>query len=232
MALVKYLIPNDYRLHDYVAPERSDESIGEPPPESFFFGRDPKSIEPRFSKKMMRLLTRYRKRQIFEVRRIFDWDKLERQKPDPNRNHPDDDAQIEDAKRNLGDFKLKIGSDYEPKSSETLTQKYIEVVECREQYFAMVDAFNQMVLDLRERKGELDQFITAKRNRLAVIHNYLPEPDRQPLDPIQEIDMDLEYPELNLIEHYTPGCGVEIDDILTLEHSVDQVGELNVTTFN
>jgi len=173
---------------------------------------------------MMRLLVRYRKRQLFEVRRIFDWDKLERQKPDPNRNHPDDDAQIEEAKRNLGDFKLKIGADYEPKSTETLTQKYIEVVECREQYFGMVDAFNQMVLDLRERKGELEQFINAKRKRLEVIHSYLPESDRRPLEPMQETDMDLEYPELNLIEHYTPGCGGEIDDILTLERSVDEVG--------
>jgi len=41
---------------------------------------------------------------------------------------------------------------------------------------------------------------------------------------MQETDMDLEYPELNLIEHYTPGCGGEIDDILTLERSVDEVG--------
>lgn len=205
--------------------EPTDESIGAPPPESFFFGRDPRSIEPRFSKKMMRLLVRYRKRQLYEVRRIFDWDKLERQKPDPNRNHPDDDAQIEEAKRNLGDYKLKIGSDYEPKSSETLTQKYIEIVKCRERYYELVDTFNQSVVELRERKEDLMQLITTKRNRLAVIHSYLPEPDREPLEPIQEIDMDLEFPELNLVEHYTPGCGVEIDDILTLERSVDEVSK-------
>ncbi|XP_017043934.1 cilia- and flagella-associated protein 44 [Drosophila ficusphila] len=214
---------HDMGLHDLVEPERSDESIGEPPPEAFFFGRDPKSIEPRFSKKMMRLLVRYRKRQLYEVRRIFDWDKLERQKPDPNRNHPDDDAQIEEAKRNLGDFKLKIGADYEPKSTETLTQKYIEVVQCREEYFHMVNTFNQLVQELRDRKSDLEQFIKAKKNRLNVIHSYLPEPDRLPLQTLRETDMDLEYPELNLIEHYTPGCGVEIDDILTLERTVEQV---------
>ncbi|XP_020806019.1 uncharacterized protein LOC110182328 [Drosophila serrata] len=214
---------HDMGLQDLVVAEPSSEFTSQPPPEAFFFGRDPRSIEPRFSRKMMRLLVRYRKRQLYEVRRIFDWDKLERQKPDPNRNHPDDDAKIEEAKRNLGDYKLKVGDDYEPKSSETLTQKYIEIVKCRERYYSMVNSFNISVAKMRSRKQDLMQFINAKRNRLDVINSYLPEADRLPLIPIQEIDMDLEFPELNLVEHYTPGCGVEIDDILTLEQSVDDV---------
>ncbi|KAH8249465.1 hypothetical protein KR032_009855 [Drosophila birchii] len=231
----------DMGLQDLVVAEPSDESIGQPPPESFFFGRDPHSIEPRFSRKMMRLLVRYRKRQLYEVRRIFDWDKLERQKPDPNRNHPDDDAKIEDAKRNLGDYKLKVGADYEPKSTETLTQKYIEIVQCRERYYKLVKNFNQSVGKMRARKQELMQFINAKRSRLDVINSYLPEENRQPMIPIQEIDMDLEYPELNLVEHHKPGCGVEVDDILTLEKKVDDViagqepkfkKELSVSLFN
>ncbi|KAH8333140.1 hypothetical protein KR074_006765, partial [Drosophila pseudoananassae] len=214
---------HDMGLHDLLVTDVVEETIGEPPPETFFFGRDPRSIEPRFSRKMMRLLVRYRKRQMYEVRRIFDWDKLERQKPDPNRNHPDDDAQIELAKRNLGDFKLKVGADYEPRSDETLTQKYIEVVECREKYFHMVNSFNSAVLELRDRKRDLMTFINSQRDRLAVLHSYMPEQDRLPLDPIHETDMDAEYPELNLIEHFTPGCGVEIDQILSLENSVDDV---------
>ncbi|KAH8410145.1 hypothetical protein KR009_006835, partial [Drosophila setifemur] len=216
-------LEHDMGLHDLVVSDVVDETIGEPPPETFFFGRDPHGIEPRFSKKMMRLLTRYRNRQMYEVRRLFDWDKLERQKPDPNRNHPDDDAQIELAKRNLGDFKLKMGTDYEPKSDESLTQKYIEVVESRQRYFDIVDAFNTSVESMRERKRELVEFIAAKRKRLEVIHSYIPELDRQPLDHIEEIDMDLEYPELNLVEQCTPGCGVEIDEILTMEMRLEDL---------
>ncbi|XP_030383032.1 cilia- and flagella-associated protein 44 [Scaptodrosophila lebanonensis] len=212
-------------LHDLIAAEEKEDSIGEPPPESFFFGRDPRSIMPRFSRKMMRLLLRYRKRQLYEVRRIFDWDKLERQKPDPNRNHPDDDAQIAEAMRNLGDYKLKIGADYEPKPSETLTQKYIEIVECRKMYFEMVDTFNHRIFALRDRKKHLLGHIRKRRNRLNTIHSFVPERDRLYLGDIAEINPDIEYPEYNLIEHCEPGCGVNVDDILYMEKTVEEVIE-------
>ncbi|EDW71227.1 cilia- and flagella-associated protein 44 isoform X2 [Drosophila virilis] len=213
----------DMRLTEVIADEDKEDLMGGPPPETFFFGRDPMSITPRFSKKMMRLLLRYRKRQLYEVRRIFDWDKLERQKPDPNRNHPDDDAQIALAMRSLGDYKLKIGADYEPKTSENLTAKYIEIVECRERYFDILDSYNQRVMMLRDRKKELMEFIQKRRERLEVIHQYLPELNRIQIREIREIDMEMEYPELNLIEHCLPGCGVNVDDILYLENSVEDV---------
>ncbi|XP_062127425.1 cilia- and flagella-associated protein 44 [Drosophila sulfurigaster albostrigata] len=213
----------DMRLTEVIAYEEKEDSITGPPPETFFFGRDPKSITPRFSRKMMRLLQRYRKRQLYEVRRIFDWDKLERQKPDPNRNHPEDDAKIAEAQRNLGDYKLKINSDYEPKTTETLTAKYIEIVECREQYFEMLDAFNQRVMLMRDQKKDLMELIQKQRDRLERIHEYLPEVNRLQLKHINEIDLEMEYPELNLIEHHLPGCGANVDDILYLEATVDEV---------
>lgn len=172
---------------------------------------------------MMRLLKRYRTRQLYEVHRIFDWDRLERQKPDPNRNHPDDDAKIAEAKKNLGDYKLKINADYEPKSTETLTAKYIEIVECREKYFNMLDHFNQRVKILRDEKKELLELIDKKQQRLNNIYQYLPDTDRLYMEPINPVDMQEEYPELNLIEHHVPGCGVNIDDILYLDNTVEEL---------
>lgn len=194
-----------------------------PPPELFFFGRNPEKITPKFSRIMMRLLTRYRNRQLYEVHRIFDWDRLERQKPDPNKNHPDDDAKIAEAQRNLGDYKLKINADYEPKTTETLTAKYIEIVECRERYFNMLDHFNQKVMLLRDEKKELLEFIEKKQQRLNNIYQYLPEVDRLYMKPIIPVDMQEEYPELNLIEKFKPGCGVNIDDILYLDNTVEEL---------
>ncbi|KAH8293138.1 hypothetical protein KR044_006149, partial [Drosophila immigrans] len=213
----------DMRLTEVIAYEEKESSISGPPPETFFFGRDPKSITPRFSRKMMRLLQRYRNRQLFESRRIFDWDKLERQKPDPNRNHPDDEAKIAEAQRNLGDYKLKINADYEPKTSETLTAKYIEIVECREQYFEMLDSFNQRVMVMRDQKKDLIELIQKRRERLERIHAYLPEANRIQLMTINEIDLEMEYPELNLVEHALPGCGVNVDDILYLDATVQEI---------
>lgn len=204
-------------------PEEKEEVVPSPPPESFFFGRNPEKITPKFNRVMMRLLNRYRKRQLYEVHRIFDWDRLERQKPDPNRNHPDDDAQIAEAKKNLGDYKLKINANYEPKTTETLTAKYVEIVECREKYFEMVDNFNQEVMMLRDQKKELLELIDKRRQRVELIHVYLPEIDRLYIRPINKVNMQEEYPELNLIEHCQPSCGVNIDDILTLENTVEDI---------
>lgn len=204
-------------------PEEKEYVMPSPPPELFFFGRNPEKITPKFSRVMMRLLTRYRKRQLYEVHRIFDWDRLERQKPDPNRNHPDDDAQIAEAKKHLGDYKLKINADYEPKTTETLTAKYIEIVECREKYFQMVDSFNQEVMILRDKKKELLESIEVKRQRVQLIHEYLPETDREFIRPINAVNMQEEYPELNLIEHCKPSCGVNIDDIISLENTVEDM---------
>ncbi|TDG46464.1 hypothetical protein AWZ03_007120 [Drosophila navojoa] len=214
---------HDMRLTDTLESEEKVELMGEPPIESFFFGREPTTITPKFSRTMMRLLHRYRKRQLYEVRRMFDWEKLERQKPDPNRNHPDDDAQIAAAMRNLGDYKLKIGADYEPKTTETLTAKYIEIVECRERYFNMLDSYNQRLRSLRDRKKEVMDIIEKHRVRLRRLHEYLPEANRMYMRHINEIDMEAEYPETNLIEHCTPGCGVNVDDILSLDASVEQL---------
>lgn len=194
-----------------------------PPPELFFFGRNPEKITPKFSRVMMRLLKRYRSRQLYEVHRIFDWDRLERQKPDPNKNHPDDDAKIAEAQKNLGDYKLKINADYEPKTSETLTAKYIEIADCRERYFNMLDHFNQKVMALRDEKKELLEYIDKKQQRLNNIYQYLPEVDRLYMTPINPVDMQEEYPELNLIEKYMPGCGVNIDDILYLDSTVEEL---------
>lgn len=204
-------------------PEEKEDVMPSPPPELFFFGRNPEKIVPKFSRVMMRLLNRYRKRQLYEVHRIFDWDRLERQKPNRHRNHPDDDAKIAEARKNLGDYKLKINADYEPKTSETLTAKYIEIVECREKYFQTVDDFNQEVIILRDKKKELLELIDRKRQRVKLIHGYLPEVDRLFIRHINEVNMQEEYPELNLIEHHKPGCGVNIDDIISLENTVDDL---------
>lgn len=206
-----------------VASDEKEDIMGVPPTETFFFGREPQAITPRFSRKMMRLLHRYRDRQMYEVRRIFDWEKLERQKPDPNRNHPDDDAEIAAAMRNLGDYKLKIGDEYEPKTTDNLTAKYIEIVKCREEYFNMLDKYNHRVRSLRERKKAIMHNIAKRRTRLQQIHQYLPETNRMNMRQINEIDIENEYPETNLIEHFTPGCGINVDDILSLDVTVDEL---------
>lgn len=203
--------------------EEKDDSMPEPPNETFFFGRDPNSIIPRFSRKMLRLLGRYRSRQLYQVERSFNWEKMVKHKPDPNKNHPDDDRKIQEAERNIGDYKLKTGSQYEPQPHETLTYKYKEIVTLRETLHDLIYKFNQRVFQLRNSKRDLYKVIAEKRKRLEEIQQYLPEKNRKYLMEIPALNEDEEWPELNLIEHHQPGCNVDIKNILYLEKKVEDL---------
>ncbi|XP_039950900.1 cilia- and flagella-associated protein 44 isoform X1 [Bactrocera tryoni] len=206
-----------------IVAEEKEPSMPEPGVENFFFGRDPNTIIPRFSKKMLRLLRRYRSRQIYEVERIYTWERMELCKPDPNKNHPEDDRKIADAERNLGDYKLKIGFDYEPRTNESLTYKYIELVNARQAHYLTLDHYNKELFQLRKRKWYLYEYIEESRKRLKHLHEFLPFANREYLIPIREINMNEEYPERNLEEHCKPGCGIDIEDILYLEKKVDDL---------
>ncbi|XP_013116263.2 cilia- and flagella-associated protein 44 [Stomoxys calcitrans] len=203
--------------------EEKDDAMPEPPSETFFFGRDPNSIIPRFSRKMLRLLTRYRSRQLFQVERLYNWEKMFKQKPDPNRNHPDDDRKIQEAEKSIGDYKLKTGLQYQPQPHETLAYKYKEIVSLRETLHALIDNFNKRVFLLRDSKKELYNMIEKKRKRLEEIHRYLPEKNRKYLMEIRPLNVDEEWPELNLIEHCHPGCNINVKDILYLEQRVEDM---------
>ncbi|XP_067625340.1 cilia- and flagella-associated protein 44 [Eurosta solidaginis] len=221
------------RFIEPIVAEEKELSMPETGEETFFFGRDPTTIIPRFSQKMLRLLRRYRSRQRFEIERMYNWESMELRKPDPNKNHPEDEQKIFDAERNLGDYKLKIGYDYEPRVNENLTYKYIEVVSARQQHFLILDRFNKDLLQLRKRKWELYMYIEQGRKRLQQLHTYLPASKREYLVPIREIDMNSEYPERNLSETCKPGCGIEIEDILFLEKTVDDLlPQARPTLFN
>ncbi|XP_075152852.1 cilia- and flagella-associated protein 44 [Haematobia irritans] len=203
--------------------EYKDDSMPEPPKETFFFGRDPNSIIPRFSRKMLRLLSRYRSRQLYQVERSFNWEKMFKQKPDPNKNHPDDDRKIQEAQRSIGDYKLKTGPQYEPQPHETLTYKYKEIVTLRENLHGLINNFNQRVFVLRKDKKDLYDMIEKKRKRLEELHQYIPEKNRKYLMDIPPLNRDEEWPELNLIEHCHPGCNINIKDILYLEKKVEDM---------
>lgn len=56
-------------------------------------------------------------------------------KPDPNKHHPDDLAALEQARRFIGDYKLKTDDDYKvpPEQRHTTITKYKQLLDIREQ---------------------------------------------------------------------------------------------------
>lgn len=212
-----------YRAKKFEYIEEKEESVIEEPEETFFFGRNPDTIIPRFSKKMLRLLNSYRLRRAYDMERIHDWEKLQKAKPDPNRNHPDDEREIENAAAQVGDYKLKTGADYEPAAHETLCFKYHEIVSLRERLYEMQHRFNEGILQLRESKKIVQEKINRNLERLKAIHAFIPESSRKYCRKLYTCESDDEYPELNLIEHVKAGCGIEIKDILFLEKRVQDL---------
>lgn len=64
---------------------------------------------------------------------LFQWKIIHASKPDPNVNHPDDVAAIEQAKNTIGDYKLKLSPNYSKSQEkrETTLTKYKEIMDCR-----------------------------------------------------------------------------------------------------
>lgn len=172
---------------------------------------------------MLRLLKSYRLRKAYDMERIHDWEKMQKAKPDPNRNHPDDDRAIEQAAATIGDYKLKTGADYEPAAHETLCFKYNEIIGLRERIYYMLHSFNERMISLRDMKKNIYEKIQTNLERLKCIHSYIPESSRKHPTKLRNYNVDDEYPEANLNESRIPGCGIEINDILYLEKRISDL---------
>ncbi|XP_055624931.1 cilia- and flagella-associated protein 44 isoform X2 [Toxorhynchites rutilus septentrionalis] len=165
--------------------------------ESFLDGLTQSTIDLRLETKMRRLLAKYRDRKSKEQMRKLEWEDLKSKKPDPNVNHPDDDAAIKEAENTIGDYKLKTDPEYEPNEEEleTTMAKYRDLLRVREELFTIRHDYNQRVFALRDKKKELIEYIERKKKKLFEIHEELPENQRK-MPPVEvSFNMSVEYPE-------------------------------------
>lgn len=174
---------------------------------------------------MLRLLNRYRTRQLNQIEKYVQWKRLNSQKPDINKNHADDEKAILEAERTIGDYKLKTDLDYEPEKSENLLNKYKEILRAREELFDMRNDFNQKLFSLREEKKNIYEFIAEKKRELENIHPQIPEPDRRYCPDFPEINEEKEYPERKFVPKNKPSCGISVHDILYMTEPIETLFE-------
>lgn len=211
--LIQYIF--FHRTADLVGTDSAEDmSAPEPPDETFFHGVNAEEIIPKFSKKMLRLLNRYRARQMNQIDRFVQWKRLNSQKPDINKNHADDEKAILEAENTIGDYKLKTDLNYEPDKSENLLNKFKEIMRAREELFDMRNDFNQKLFKLREEKKNIYEFVAEKKRELDAIHPQIPEPDRKFCPGFPAINEEKEYPEKKFVPHNKPSCGTTVSDIL------------------
>lgn len=149
---------------------------------------------------MRRLLNKYRDRKAKELARKKEWEKVHAEHPNPDADHPSDVKMIEEAKRTIGDYKLKSDEDFEASDEqrETVASKLQQIVKTREDAFNIRNDYNTKIFNMREKKKELYHYVQRKMSKLAEIHLEIPEGQR--ITPTMSVtfDLDREFPERNL----------------------------------
>ncbi|XP_037958404.1 cilia- and flagella-associated protein 44 [Teleopsis dalmanni] len=194
-----------------------------PPEEEYFFGLDPDTLLPRFTKRMMRVLVQYRQRFIDDQYAVHDMEVWEKKEPDPTKNLEDDDIALEIAKKTIGDHKLKLGYDFEPQPHETVTYKYFEILELEEVYFNILTKFNRKIFKVREEKSKLFEYLNAQYLRISEIHSLIPPHIKLYLPDILPINREEESPEYNLVPLAKTDYDINIDSLLYMEYTVDDL---------
>ncbi|XP_026479521.1 cilia- and flagella-associated protein 44-like [Ctenocephalides felis] len=165
--------------------------------ESFLVGLSSSTIEFGLGTEINRVLKKYRDRRVKKANRQLQWDELNAVKPDPNKHHPDDLAALEQARKTIGDYKLKTDDDYKVPEEEkhTTLTKYQQLINIREEMFKLQNNFNEQVFELRESKLILTSKIVAQKAELQEIQEELLPEFVKPLPIPPEIDVDTEFPE-------------------------------------
>lgn len=124
----------------------------------------------------------------------------EREKPNPEMDHPTDKKQIEEAQQTIGNYKLKTDPMFEASEEEreTIAKKLQELLKTRDDVYNIRNDYNRKVFDLREKKRKLYDFIKRKLEKLNEIHLEIPEKQRTKPEVAVNFEFDDEFPERNL----------------------------------
>ncbi|XP_023287600.1 uncharacterized protein LOC105700070 isoform X2 [Orussus abietinus] len=174
--------------------------------ESFLKGLSPSTIQYRLGVQINQLLRKYRARKARLEERNREWKAMYASKPDPHVNHPDDVLAIAEAKRTIGDYKLKLSSNFSapPEKRESTLTKYKQLLDCRRKAHHLREDFNNKLRNVRNKKQRLQQEVMGLVATLKTIHSEIPQKKVKPLPSIPTFDYNTEFPERNLeLEKYT-----------------------------
>uniref|UniRef100_A0A6P7GKU4 Cilia- and flagella-associated protein 44-like n=1 Tax=Diabrotica virgifera virgifera TaxID=50390 RepID=A0A6P7GKU4_DIAVI len=130
------------------------------------------------------------------------WEEFKARRPDPNKNHPDDEKFLQEAMNNVGYYKLKEADDYKPSPDEreTTVKKYKQVLDTRLKQYNLRHSFIKSVYDVRDLKYEAIDKLKEYREYLKELHEELPVNLHQFGPNIPDLDPN-EFPEEKLKPH-------------------------------
>ncbi|XP_056639556.1 cilia- and flagella-associated protein 44 isoform X1 [Diorhabda sublineata] len=194
--------------------------------EYFLLSLTSSQIEQKLGPKLTRLLHKYRQRRNKWDQRAQQWEEFNAKKPDPAKNHPDDEKFLQEAMQNIGDYKLKEADNYKPlpEERETTIKKYKQVLDTRLKQYNIRHKFIKRVYDLRDLKYKTIEQLKVYREELLDIHLELPHNLHRFGPDIPEKNPD-EFPE----EKLTPQIIIEeTEESITTTNTIDYVPQPTV----
>ncbi|KAH0534340.1 hypothetical protein KQX54_003166 [Cotesia glomerata] len=180
-----------------------DEEIKVEGVESFLKGLSPETIQNKLGAQINQMLRKYRERKARLAQRAQEWKIMHASKPDTEADNEEDVRAVEEARRTIGDYKLKISNDFEynkdfKQKRDTTLSKYKQLLDCRKKTHLLREGFNDRLREVRNKKLNLQKEVAELIDKLKFIHSEIPEKHIKPLPNLLEINYDLEFPERNL----------------------------------
>ncbi|XP_072743964.1 cilia- and flagella-associated protein 44 [Anoplolepis gracilipes] len=200
---------HEERQRDKQKEEKVEEEISQmqkQPIAVFLKGIEHKDIESSLGIQLNQMLNKYNLRKTKLEQREKEWKSIYNEKPDKSINHMHDMFVIEEARKTIGDYKLKTSSTFNLLSEEreTLFLKYKQLLNCRKKLYYLQEAFNVRLKAVRTEKEQLLVEIAHLKKSLKDIHAEIPLKNIKSLPDIPTLNINVEFPERKMmIEKYT-----------------------------
>ncbi|XP_025994269.1 cilia- and flagella-associated protein 44 isoform X2 [Solenopsis invicta] len=151
------------------------------------------------------MLRKYILRKAKLEQREKEWKVIHDEKPDISVSHTHDIFAIDEAKKAIGDYKLKTSSTFNlSEERDTLSSKYEELLNCRKKLYYQQEAFNTKLKAVRTEKEHLHTEVLHLIKSLKNIHAEIPLESVKPLPVIPVLNVNMEFPERKvMIEEHT-----------------------------
>ncbi|XP_032671308.1 cilia- and flagella-associated protein 44 isoform X3 [Odontomachus brunneus] len=186
--------------------ETETEKIQEQAIADILKGVDYENLDSSQGIRLNQMLRKYISRKARLEEREKQWKVIHQEKPDASVNHLRDIVAIEEAKRTIGDYKLKTSLTFDSLSRkrDALFLKHNELFNCWKKLYYLQEAFNERLKAVRTEKEYLHAQVMSLIKTLREIHAEIPSRSIKPLPLIPTLNIDIEFPEKKVIlEKYT-----------------------------
>ena len=164
-----------------------------------FLAEDYSDLSSGLGLQINQMLSKYKEQKARLIERKREWKAIHDRKPNLAKNRLEDTAFLENTKKTIGEFNLKMstGCDLTMKKI-TAVSKYKQLLDCRSKLHHLRETFNQKLAAVRDEKQRLQKEIIVLTETLKRIHTEIPLKNIKPIPEPPKLNFDIEFPDHNL----------------------------------